>query len=66
MIALQGSSQLPQLEERLQSRSAIGWGDLVAAIRRILAGERGEDELCLNLDYRDALIVGEVLRKLRS
>ena len=66
MIALQDSSQLPQLEEQLQSRSAIGWGDLVAAIRRILAGERSDDELCLDLNYRDALIVGEVLRKLRS
>ena len=66
MIALQDSSQLPQLEERLQSRSAIGWGDLVAAIRRILAGEREEEELCLDLDGIDSLIVGEVLRKLRS
>ena len=66
MIALQDSSQLPQLEERLQSRSAIGWGDLVAAIRRILAGERNEDELCWELDRIDSLIVGEVLKKLRS
>ena len=66
MIALQDSSQLPQLEEQLQSRSAIGWGDLVAAIRRILAGEREEEELCLDLDGIDSLIVGEVLRKLRS
>ena len=30
-------SQCPQLEERLQSQDTIGWGDLVAAIRRILA-----------------------------
>jgi len=66
IIALQDSGQLPQLEERLQSRSAIGWGDLVAAIRRILVGERSEDELCWELDYRSALIVGEVLTKLRS
>ena len=66
MIALQDSGQLPQLEERLQSRSAIGWGDLVAAIRRILAGERSEDEVWLDLNYLEALIVGEVLRKLRS
>ena len=66
MIALQDSGQLPQLEEQLQSRSANGWDDLVAAIRRILAGERSEDELCLDLDWIDSLIVGEVLRKLRS
>ena len=66
MIALQDSSQLPQLEEQLQSRSANGWGDLVAAIRRILAGERDEDEVCLDLGYRSALIVEEVLKKLRS
>ena len=66
MIALQDSSQLPQLEEQLQSRSANRWGDLVAAIQRILAGERSEDEVSLDLDGIDSLIVGEVLRKLRS
>ena len=66
MIALQDSGQLPQLEERLQSGSANGWGHLVAAIRRILAGERSEDEVCFDLGYRSALIVGEVLKKLRS
>ena len=66
MIALQDSGQLPQLEERLQSHSANGWGDLVAAIRRVLAGERSEDEVCFDLGYRSALIVGEVLKKLRS
>ena len=38
MIALQDSGQLPQLEDQLQSRSANGWGDLVASIRRVLAG----------------------------
>ena len=63
---LKDSSQLPQLEEQLQSRSANGWGDLVAAIRQILAGERSEDEVCWDLDRIDSLIVGEVLRKLRS
>ena len=66
MIALQDSSQLPQLEEQLQSRSANGWGDLVAAIRRILAGERSEDEVCLDLDCRSALIVGEVLKRIEK
>ena len=63
MIALQDSSQSPQLEEQLQSRSANGWGDLVATIRRILAGERSEPELCLDLGYRSALIVGEPNRR---
>ena len=63
---LKDSSQLPQLEEQLQFRSANGWGDLVAAIRQILAGERSEDEVCWELDRIDSLIVGEVLRKLRS
>ena len=64
--AIGDSSQRPQLEEQLQSGIAIGWSDLVAAIQRILAGDRDEDGLCEDLDYRSALIVGEVLRKLRS
>ena len=40
MVAIQDSSQLPELEEWLQAYlNAGGWGDLVAAIRRILVGD---------------------------
>ena len=64
--AINDADYLPDLEAELQIGSADGWGNLVAAIRRILAGERDEDELCWELDRIDSLIVGEVLRKLRS
>ncbi len=64
VAAIQDPSQLPELEEHLQSRSADGWGDLVAALRRLLAGERDEDGLCADLHYIDSLIVGAVLQRL--
>ncbi len=65
VVAIQDSSQLPELESQLQSYlRAVGWGDLVAAIRRILMGERDEDGLCEDLDGIDSLIVGEVLKRL--
>jgi tetratricopeptide (TPR) repeat protein len=52
------------LEEVLSSLVERGYGDLVAGIRRIWAGERDEDELCDELDREDSLIVGEILRRL--
>jgi tetratricopeptide (TPR) repeat protein len=65
VAAIQDGSQLPELEERLQSYlRAKGWGDLVAALRRLLAGERDENELCEDLDGIDSLIVGAVLQRL--
>jgi len=48
------------LEHILQVSADNGWSDLVAAIRRVLAGSRGEDAL-LGLDDEDRVIVGAIL-----
>ncbi|HPM82263.1 MAG TPA: tetratricopeptide repeat protein [Candidatus Anammoximicrobium sp.] len=39
-----------------------GWTELVAAIRRILAGERNEQALCAPLDFEDSMIIETILR----
>jgi tetratricopeptide (TPR) repeat protein len=39
-----------------------GWTNLVAAIRRILAGERDEQALCAPLDLQDSMIIETILR----
>ncbi len=46
---------LSQMEEH-------GWTNLVAAIRRILAGERNEPTLCAPLDLEDSMIIETILR----
>jgi hypothetical protein len=39
-----------------------GWTNLVAAIRRILAGERSTENLCGPLDLEDSMIIETILR----
>jgi hypothetical protein len=39
-----------------------GWTNLVAAIRRILTGERNEQTLCAPLDLEDSMIIETILR----
>jgi tetratricopeptide (TPR) repeat protein len=56
-LRAQFETALPQLEQR-------GWTNLVAAIRRILAGERDVDDLCEPLDLEDSMIVDAILRGL--
>ncbi len=53
-----GRKQLEQALPRLEQR---GWTNLVAAIRRILAGERDADALCSALDHEDSMIVDAIL-----
>lgn len=38
-----------------------GWTKLVAALRRILAGERDADALCEALDLEDSMIIETIL-----
>jgi hypothetical protein len=52
----------PALDEALEARIQRGWHQLVAALRRVLEGERDEDALCGGLDREDAFIVGAMLR----
>ena len=61
-LAIADAEVHQQLEEMLSKFPA----SLATAIRRILAGERDEDEVCLDLDYRSALIVGEVLKRIEK
>ena len=51
-----------QLEPELEGIEQRGFGDLVAAIRQILAGERDEERLCGTLDLEDSMVVMAMLR----
>jgi tetratricopeptide (TPR) repeat protein len=48
-------SALSQMEQR-------GWTNLVAAVRKILAGERNEQVLVAPLDLEDSMIIDTILR----
>jgi hypothetical protein len=61
--ALRDRSQLPQLHEQLKAAEEAGWGRLVAAIRHIIDGRRGED-IRLGLDEEDRILVDAILRGL--
>jgi tetratricopeptide (TPR) repeat protein len=50
-----------QLEAGLDKMAQHGWTNLVAAIRRVLAGERDEDALCDGLDSEDSMILLAIL-----
>ncbi|MBV5347882.1 tetratricopeptide repeat protein [bacterium] len=54
------------LEQALESGIERGLANRVAAIRRILDGERDADALCEPLDREDALIVQTILEGLRD
>jgi len=59
----------PQLAEPtealLQQAEQNGWQDIVAVMRRIIAGERGED-LLQGLDEEDSVIARAILEGLRD
>ncbi len=50
-----------ELEEGLDELAEQGWDDLVAAIERILSGERDEAALCESLDYEEAAVIRAIL-----
>ncbi|ELS01456.1 NB-ARC domain-containing protein [Xenococcus sp. PCC 7305] len=52
-----------QLEDDMDQLPEV-WASLVTAIRAILEGERDEELLCEPLDYKDAAIVGAILRRI--
>ncbi len=55
-----------ELEQWLEQGIEHGRANLVAAIRRILDGERDADALCEPLGYEDGLIVQTILEGLRD
>lgn len=59
--ALRDRAQLPQLHAHLKAAEEAGWAALVAAIRQIINGKRGE-EIKLGLDTEDRIIVDAILR----
>ncbi len=64
-IAVQNPQLVPDLDEILRQAQENGWTDLVAAVRRILKGER---ELAAfgNLDEEDLTIVQSILRGIQN
>ena len=53
------------LEESLRVAAANGWGDLVAVIRHILAGQR-EPGLLQGLDEEDGIIIESILMGMQN
>jgi tetratricopeptide (TPR) repeat protein len=51
-----------QLEPSLEEIAKRGWGNLVAAIHRLLEGERDEEVLCERLHYTESMIINAILR----
>lgn len=65
VIACRNREMVPDLEEILTQAEQNGWTQLVAALRRILAGNRSET-LVKPLDDEDRVIVSCILRGLQN
>jgi hypothetical protein len=62
---IQNSDLRPQMDQALILSEQNGWGNLVAAIRKILDGNRDES-LLKGLDEEDAVIAGAILQGLQD
>ena len=65
VTACHNRDTLPQLEQILKLSEENGWAQLVAVIRRILAGRR-DPSLLNGLDEEDGLIIGAILNGLQN
>lgn len=65
VIACQNRAAVPDLDEILRQAEDNGWTDLVAAVRRILAGQR-EIGAFRHLDEEDFTIVESMLRGIQN
>ncbi|MDX1335115.1 MAG: hypothetical protein R3312_04970 [Gammaproteobacteria bacterium] len=63
---IQNSDLLPELQHVLKVSEENGWVDLVAAIRRILNGERELAGLIVGLDEEDSTIIEAILRGIQN
>lgn len=63
--AIQNRDLLPQIEEALKVTAQNGWTELVAAIRKIIAGARDHSVL-QGLDEEDTVIVEAILRGIQN
>lgn len=66
VAAIHESGQRDALEQGLPTLEQRGWVSIVAAIRRILSGERDADALCEDLDFDDSMIVEAILAGLED
>lgn len=64
-VAALTDGEVQQLEEVLSQLEVGKLHSFVAAIRQIFVGERDEVRLCGLLNYKQALIVREILRRIR-
>jgi len=64
IMAVQDPERRAEFEQALSRKEQHGWTNLVAAIRRILAGERNADILCDSLDAEPSMIVETILQGL--
>ena len=64
IMAVQEPARRTELEQALPKMEHHGWTNLVAAIRRVLAGERDAGALCEGLDLEDSMIVETILQGL--
>ena len=65
VIACRNRDMVPDLEEILAQAEQNGWTQLVAALRKVLGGNRSETVLN-NLDDEDHVIVSCILRGLQN
>ncbi len=63
--SLHNTSMLPQLQQALKASEENGWKNLVAAIRKILQGNR-DASLLKGLDEEDGFIVEAILRGIQN
>lgn len=61
VLATQDLEQRQALDQLLPTLEQNGWINLVAALRRLLSGERDADALCEGLDLQDSMIVEAIL-----
>jgi len=64
IMATQKRKERKELEALLPDLEQHGWTSLVAAIRRLLAGERDADVLCEGLGLEDSMIIETILHAL--
>jgi tetratricopeptide (TPR) repeat protein len=62
VAAVEDAAARAQLEAVLVQKVENGWGQLVAAIRRVLAGEREVEALWDDLDADDSMVIAAILR----
>jgi hypothetical protein len=65
VIGCQNPGMVPDLDDILIQAEQNGWLQLVATIRRILAGSR-DSALLNSLDEEDQVIIGSILRGLQN